>query len=165
MNLPKFSATNSLGPAICSYFGASCLSASDNDSIAHPQFLGSIGEAIEEAAEGVAEGVEHVVEAVGGTFSSALTGITNLIDGFKNHGGPNGTPFVCGLWVTQILSCTGNSPTYSRPEVLLRCLGANVQGTAMCATVVLSLYPLLQQACNSGNSAQLQGLGTVCGGT
>ena len=163
MSLPGFSAINSVGASTCPYYGAATLSAGDGEAV-RPQFLGSIGEAVEEAAEHVAEGVEHIAEWISGAFSSALSDLRNLINSLKNHGGPNGAPFICGFWVTQIMSCSGTSPTYSYGEVLTRCVGANPQSRVVCGSVVSAMYPLLSQACRSGNSAELQGIGSVCQG-
>jgi hypothetical protein len=162
MSLPGFAATNSLGASVHAYYGAASLSAAQGDGVS-PEFLGVIKEMFEGASEAVSESVEVVSEAVGGALKSGISGLTGLIKNLRDHG-DQGQPFACGMWVTRMMSCTGNSPTFSEMEVLGACISANPQYNVACMTISTALYPLLTKACQQNPSA-LTGLPSqVCQG-
>ncbi len=153
MALPGFTATNSLAPQAAIYHGGASFSL-DGTGLVEPQFLGPIGEAFESAWE-------SIKQAVSGAVMTLAQAASNVISSLQKSGGPGGSPFVCGQWVSAVISCTNGRPTYNEAQMMARCLSTNLGQTAACVAASAAIYPLVRQACAEG-SPMGNLLGQVC---
>jgi hypothetical protein len=148
--MPGFTADHSLQPSLSPYHGGASYALHD-DVLVEPEFLGVIKEAFESAGH-----------AFSSALMSAASSLGDLVKKTQSTGGPDGEPFACGQWVTRLVACSGNSPTYSEGEMMAACAASNPFQMASCTAVTAGLYSTLQQGCseNPGGIGQL--LGQIC---
>jgi hypothetical protein len=149
MSLPGFTAENSLTEASFTYYGAQSL-APDSETV-DPEFLGVIKEFF-----------QKVGGALSGALMSAANALGDAIKNLRDHGGPGGSPFVCGQWVAGVLACRNGQPAYSQAEVLARCVSSNPANSIACASVTAAMWPLIRDACSQNANQVGTLLGQVC---
>jgi hypothetical protein len=149
VSMPGFTAEQSLQPSLSPYHGGGSYAL--HDDLVEPEIFGFVKEAF---------------ESVGNAFSSVAQSLAkdvgNLVNSLQSGGGPGGQPFACGQWVTRMLACSGNSPTYSEAQMIAACISTNPAQMISCTAVTAALYSTLQQGCSENPNGIGQLLGQVC---